>query len=100
IVPGPSVINDEPILFWGLIASMWLGNLMLVVLNLPLVGFWVKLLRVPYDYMFPFIVIICCIGIYSIKSSPFDIYVAFAFGILGFAFVKLECEPAPLLLGF
>jgi putative tricarboxylic transport membrane protein len=100
IVPGPSVIANEPVLFWGLIASMWIGNLMLVVLNLPLVGIWVSLLRVPYDYLFPFILIVCCIGIYSINTSAFDVYVAFAFGVLGFVFLKLGCEPAPLLLGF
>ncbi|SMF56656.1 TctA family transporter [Xaviernesmea oryzae] len=100
IVPGPSIIEKEPALFWGLIVSMWIGNLMLIVLNMPLIGLWVKLLKVPYDIMFPFIVVVCCVGIYSIKGGVFDIYMAAIFGVFGFLFSKLECEPAPLLLGF
>lgn len=100
IQPGPQVMTKNPELFWGLIASMWLGNLMLVVLNLPLVGLWVKLLKVPYGVMFPAIIVFCCIGVYSIDNASFDILVAAGFGMLGFVFAKLKCEPAPLLLGF
>jgi putative tricarboxylic transport membrane protein len=100
IQPGPQVMTRNPELFWGLIASMWLGNLMLVVLNLPLVGLWVKLLKVPYHVLFPAIVVFCCIGVYSIDNASFDILVAAAFGVAGFVFAKLKCEAAPLLLGF
>ena len=100
IAPGPRVMTDRPGLFWGLIASMWIGNLMLVVLNLPLVGLWVKLLRVPYRLMFPSIIVFCCIGAYTINSKPFDLYVMAFFSIFGYIALKLECEPAPLILGF
>jgi TctA family transporter len=86
-------------LFWGLIASMWLGNLMLVVLNLPLIGLWVRLLQVPYGYLFPTILILCCIGTYTLNSSTGDVIVMTVFGVIGYAFRKLDCEPAPLLLG-
>ena len=100
ISPGPRVMTDRPELFWGLIASMWIGNLMLVVLNLPLVGMWVKLLRVPYRLLFPAIVAFCCIGAYAVNSNPFDLYVMAFFAAFGYLCLKLDCEPAPLILGF
>jgi putative tricarboxylic transport membrane protein len=100
IQPGPQVMSSNPPLFWGLIASMWIGNLMLVVLNLPLIGIWVKLLRVPYRVLYPAILLFCSIGVYTINNSNFDIMQTVVFGFLGIVFVKLECEPAPLLLGF
>src|SRR5687767_7153810 len=100
IQPGPQVMTSNPDLFWGLIASMWIGNLMLVVLNLPMIGIWVRLLRVPYRLLYPAILVFCCIGVYSLMNNVFDIYVAVLFGILGWIFVKFDCEPAPLLLGF
>src|SRR5262249_12814839 len=90
----------QPELFWGLIASMWLGNLFLLVINLPLIGIWVKLLSVPYRLMFPFIVVIACIGIYSVKNTTFDVWMALVFGLVGYVFFKLKLPPAPLLLGF
>jgi TctA family transporter len=100
IQPGPQVMTSNPALFWGLIASMWVGNLMLVVLNLPLIGMWIKLLTVPYRMLYPAILLFCCIGVYSLSNSTFDIYVTAVFGLLGYIFSKLECEPAPLILGF
>lgn len=100
IQPGPQVMSSNPALFWGLIASMWVGNLMLIVLNLPLIGIWVRLLSVPYRMLFPAIVVFCCIGLYTLNNSTFDIHVAALFGLVGYAFHKLDCEPAPLLLGF
>ncbi|MFG6459568.1 tripartite tricarboxylate transporter permease [Roseateles sp. BYS96W] len=100
IQPGPQVMTSNPQLFWGLIASMWIGNLMLIVLNLPLIGIWIKLLTVPYRFLFPAIVIFCCIGAYSVNSNVLDVYLTAAFALLGYVFYKLSCEPAPLLLGF
>jgi putative tricarboxylic transport membrane protein len=100
IAPGPQVMTERPQLFWGMIASMWVGNLMLVVLNLPLIGMWVKLLSVPYRLLYPAILLFCCIGVFSINNSNFDILLTVAFGVLGYICVKLECEPAPLILGF
>ncbi len=100
IQPGPQVMTSNPALFWGLIASMWLGNVMLIVLNLPMIGLWVKLLTIPYRYLYPAILVFCCIGVYSVNNTSFDIYLTAIFGVLGYIFVKLECEPAPLLLGF
>lgn len=100
ITPGPNVINDQPALFWGIIASMWIGNLLLVVLNLPLIGLWVKMLTIPYRVLFPAIVIFASIGCYSINNNPFDVYAIIAFGILGYVLSRYGCEPAPLLLGF
>jgi TctA family transporter len=100
IQPGPMVMTSNPELFWGLIASMWIGNLMLVVLNLPLIGIWIKLLTVPYRWMFPAIVLFCAIGVYSTNNNSFDIWMVALFGLVGYAFIKLGCEPAPLLLGF
>lgn len=99
VTPGPNIISSEPMLFWGLIASMWIGNVMLVVLNLPLIRIWVKLLGVPYRMLFPIIVALCCIGVYTVNSNSFDVLVMVGFGVLGYVFLKLKCEPAPLLLG-
>ncbi len=100
IVPGPQVMTKQPELFWGLIASMWIGNLMLVVINLPLVGLWVRLLRVPYRLLFPAILIFCAIGVYSINNAPADVVMVAAFGLVGYWLVKHDFEPAPMLLGF
>jgi len=100
IQPGPQVMTSNPQLFWGLIASMWIGNLMLVVLNLPLIGMWIKLLTVPYRYLFPAIVLFCAIGVYTTNNNTFDIWLVAAFGFIGYYFNKLGMEPAPLLLGF
>ncbi|WP_373946655.1 tripartite tricarboxylate transporter permease [Paracoccus marcusii] len=100
IVPGPNVVSEQPMLFWGIIASMWIGNLMLVVLNLPLIGLWVKLLTVPYYVLFPIIMAMCAIGVYSVDNNTFDLYAVAFFGLLGYVMSKLRCEPAPLLLGF
>ena len=100
IVPGPNVISRNPDLFWGIVASMWLGNLMLVLLNLPLIGLWVRLLTIPYYVLFPAILALASIGVYSLKSNPFDLYTLAVFGGLGYGLVRLGCEPAPLLLGF
>jgi TctA family transporter len=100
IQPGPQVMTSNPELFWGLIASMWIGNLMLVILNLPLIGMWIKLLSVPYRYLFPAIVLFCAIGVYSTNNNTFDVWMVAIFGFIGYIFVKLGAEPAPLLLGF
>jgi TctA family transporter len=100
ITPGPQVMTQNPELFWGIIASMWIGNLLLVVLNLPLVGIWVSLLRVPYRWLFPSIIMFCCIGNYSVNNNAVDVYLCALVGVLGYALVKLECEPAPLILGY
>jgi putative tricarboxylic transport membrane protein len=100
ITPGPTVIDDQPALFWGIIASMWIGNVMLVILNLPLIGLWVKMLTIPYRLLFPAIVIFASIGCYSINSNPFDVYAIAVFGVMGYTLIRLGCEPAPLLLGF
>lgn len=100
IQPGPQVMTSNPALFWGLVASMWIGNVMLLLLNLPLIAIWVKLLRVPYHVIYPAVILFCCIGVYSISNSIFDVYLTAVCGLLGFVFSKLHCEPAPLLLGF
>jgi putative tricarboxylic transport membrane protein len=100
IQPGPQVMTSNPSLFWGLIVSMWIGNLMLVVLNLPLIGLWVKLLSVPYRVLYPAILLFCCIGAYSVNNNVFDVFMTIPFAILGYIFKKLDCEPAPMLLGF
>ncbi|ABP34934.1 tripartite tricarboxylate transporter permease [Polynucleobacter asymbioticus] len=100
IQPGPQVMTSNPALFWGLIASMWIGNVMLILLNLPLIGIWVKLLKIPYRFMYPAILVFCCIGVYTVNNTVFDVYVTAAFGIIGYLFFKLGCEPPPLLLGF
>ena len=100
IVPGPQVMTKQPELFWNMIASMWIGNLMLIVINLPLVGMWVSLLRVPYRLLYPAILVFCYIGIYSINNAPADVIIAAVFGIIGYWLVKHDFEPAPMLLGF
>jgi TctA family transporter len=100
IQPGPQVMTSNPQLFWGLIASMWVGNLMLIILNLPLIGMWIKLLTVPYRFLFPAILSFCCIGLYTLNNNNFDVFMAALFGVIGVVFYKLGCEPAPLLLGF
>jgi putative tricarboxylic transport membrane protein len=100
IQPGPQVMASNPTLFWGLIVSMWVGNLMLVVLNLPMIGIWVKLLTVPYRFLYPSILVFCCIGAYTVSNNTFDVLMTAAFGLLGYLFKRLGCEPAPLLLGF
>ncbi|WP_420224007.1 tripartite tricarboxylate transporter permease [Pigmentiphaga litoralis] len=99
IQPGPQVMTANPELFWGLIASMWIGNLMLVVLNLPLIGLWVKLLKVPYRILYPAILMICSIGVYTLNYNVFDIWMTAFFGFVGYVWSKLKCEGAPLLLG-
>jgi TctA family transporter len=98
IQPGPSVMVEQPKLFWGLIASMWCGNLMLIVLNLPLVGLWVKMISIPYRYLFPAIVLFSAIGVYTINNGNFDVYLMAFFGVVGYIFKKIDAEPAPLLL--
>src|SRR5437868_5361905 len=100
IVPGPQVMTKQPELFWGMIASMWIGNLALIVINLPMVGIWVRLLRVPYRHLFPMIVIFCCIGVYSLNNAPFDVSMTAIFGVVGYWLVKHDFEPAPMILGF
>jgi TctA family transporter len=100
IAPGPQVMTERPELFWGLIASMWIGNLMLLVLNLPLIGLWVKLLAVPYRLLFPAIFVFCCIGVFTVDNKIFDVYALAALSLVGYVLIKLECEPAPLVLGF
>jgi putative tricarboxylic transport membrane protein len=100
IQPGPQVMTSNPGLFWGLIASMWIGNLMLVVLNLPMIGIWIKLLTVPYRVLYPAILLFCAIGVYTVNNTSFDVMQTAFFGLIGVLFAKLECEPAPLLLGF
>jgi putative tricarboxylic transport membrane protein len=99
IQPGPEVMTKKPDLFWGMIASMWIGNLMLVVINLPMIGMWVKLLTVPYRFLAPAILLFCCIGAYSLQNSTFHVMQVAMFGILGYIFVRLGCEGAPFLLG-
>jgi TctA family transporter len=100
IAPGPQVMTERPELFWGLVASMWIGNLMLLVLNLPLIGLWVKLLAVPYRLLFPAIFVFCCIGVFTVDNKIFDIYVLAALSAVAYVLIKLDCEPAPLILGF
>lgn len=100
IQPGPRIVETQPQLFWGLIVSMWIGNLMLLVINLPLIGVWVSLLKVPYRYLYPTILVFCGIGVYSVNNSTFDIYTTALFGLVGYVLIKLRCEPAPLLIGF
>jgi TctA family transporter len=100
IQPGPSVIAEQPALFWGIIASMWIGNFFLIVLNLPMIGMWVRIVSIPYHYLFPAILVFCSIGVFSLKNTEFDIYLMALFGMLGYVFTKLGCEPAPMLLAF
>jgi putative tricarboxylic transport membrane protein len=100
IQPGPSVINEQPALFWGIIVSMWIGNLFLIILNLPLIGMWVKMITIPYQLLYPAILVFCGIGVFSLNNSTFDIYLMGLFGVLGYVLSKLGCEPAPMLLAF
>ena len=100
IQPGPTVMTQQPALFWGLIASMWVGNLMLLVLNLPLIGLWVRMIQVPYRYLYPAIIVFCAIGVFSLSNVAFDLQIMMLFGLLGYVFKKLDCEPVPMLLGF
>lgn len=100
ITPGPQVMSSNPGLFWGLIVSMWIGNLILIVLNLPLIRLWVQLLKVPYHWLYPAILCFCCIGVYSISNNVFDVWMTIGFGLVGYVFYKLNCEAAPLILGF
>jgi TctA family transporter len=100
IQPGPRMVEAQPDLFWGLIASMWVGNLMLLVINLPMIGVWVKLLQVPYKYLYPSILIFCSIGVYSLNNNVFDIYMTLMFGVFGYLCNKLRLEAAPMLIGF
>jgi putative tricarboxylic transport membrane protein len=100
IQPGPQVMTSNPELFWGLIASMWIGNAMLIILNLPLIGIWIKFLTIPYRWLFPSIVLFCAVGVYSTNNNTWDIWMVALFGVIGYIFLKLNCEPAPLLLGF
>jgi len=100
LIPGPQVMLKHPTLFWGMIASMWIGNLFLLIINLPLIGLWVRLLKVPYRLMFTTILLFCAIGIYSINNNPYDVYFTAFFGLAGYLFIKLGLEPAPMLLGF
>jgi putative tricarboxylic transport membrane protein len=100
IAPGPQVMTQRPELFWGLVASMWIGNAMLVILNLPLIGLWVKILQVPYRWLFPSILTFMAIGVYSVNNLDLDIYMTVFFGVLGYVFMKFKCEPAPLILAF
>src|SRR5690606_9659163 len=99
VSPGPQVLTSHPDIFWGMVTSMWLGNFMLVIINLPLIGIWVKFLQVPYRLLFPSIVLICCVGIYSVGSQPTDVIQVGLFGIAGYILHKLKLEAAPLLLG-
>ncbi|MBV9862150.1 MAG: tripartite tricarboxylate transporter permease [Alphaproteobacteria bacterium] len=99
IAPGPQVMTQHPDLFWGVVASMWIGNMMLLVLNLPLVGVWVRLLAIPYRFLYPTILVFCCIGVYSVSNSAFDVFLAAGFGLVGYVFKRLNCAPAPLILG-
>ncbi|MGL4635805.1 MAG: tripartite tricarboxylate transporter permease [Beijerinckiaceae bacterium] len=100
IVPGPQIMTKQPELFWGMIASMWVGNLMLLIINLPLIGLWVKLLKVPYRMLFPAILLFCCIGIYSVNNQPFDVLITGVFGLFGYFLLKHGFEPAPMLIAF
>ena len=100
IQPGPQIMTERPDLFWGMVASMWLGNLMLVIINLPLIGIWVQLLKVPYRFLYLAILLFCAIGVYTVNNSPSAVMLAALFGVVGFVLMRLECEPAPMILGF
>ena len=100
IQPGPQIMTERPAMFWGMIASMWIGNLMLVIINLPLIGMWVQLLRVPYRFLYLAILLFCGIGVYTVNNSSAAVLLAAFFGVAGYVFMRLECEPAPLILGF
>jgi len=99
IQPGPQVMTERPGLVWGMIVSMWIGNLMLVIINLPLIGIWVQLVRIRYEFLFAMIIVFCCMGTYGINNSVFDVFIAVVFALFGYLLIKLDCEPAPLALG-
>jgi len=100
IQPGPQIMSERPQLFWGMVASMWIGNLMLVIINLPLIGIWVQLLKVPYRFLYLAILLFCGIGVYTVSNSASAVLLAAFFGVVGFVLMRLECEPAPMILGF
>jgi TctA family transporter len=100
IQPGPQIMAERPTMFWGMVASMWIGNAMLVIINLPLIGMWVQLLKVPYRFLYLSILLFCAIGVYTVNNSPSAVLMAAFFGLVGFVFMRLECEPAPMILGF
>jgi TctA family transporter len=100
IQPGPTIITEQATLFWGVVVSMWIGNVFLLILNLPLIGLWVRMISVPYHLLYPAIMVFCAIGVFSISNTTFDVYLMALFGLLGYVFMKLGCEPTPLLLGF
>ncbi|MCC7273322.1 MAG: tripartite tricarboxylate transporter permease [Alphaproteobacteria bacterium] len=100
VTPSPRIISEQPAFFWGIVCSMWIGNVMLLIINLPLIGIWVQLLRLPYRLLHPIILLLCCIGVYSLNASSFDVVLMLIFGVLGYLLLKFGCEPAPLLLGF
>jgi TctA family transporter len=99
IQPGPQIMKEQPQLVWGVIASMWVGNLMLLIINLPLIGLWVTMLKIPYRLLFPAIVLFCCIGTFGIANSLFNVWLMLGFAVVGYFFIKVGVEPAPLLLG-
>ncbi len=100
IQPGPAIITEQASLFWGVVVSMWIGNVFLLILNLPLIGLWVRMIAVPYHLLYPAILVFCAVGVFSISNTVFDVYLMALFGLLGYVFHKLGCEPTPLLLGF
>src|SRR5204863_3344425 len=100
IRPGPQIMTERPEMFWGMIASMWIGNLMLLIINLPLIGMWVQLLKVPYRFLYLAVLLFCAIGVYTVSNSAVAVLLAALFGVAGYVFTRLECEPAPLILGF
>ena len=100
ITPGPQVMRDHPELFWGLVASMWIGNCLLVILNLPLVGMWIQLLKIPYRWLYPSILVFACVGVFTVNNSPLDLALAALFGLMGYVFLKLGLELSPFILGF
>jgi TctA family transporter len=100
IQPGPTIITEQATLFWGVVVSMWIGNVFLLILNLPLIGLWVRMISVPYRLLYPAIIVFCVIGVFSIGNTTFDVHLMALFGLLGYIFHKIGCEPTPLLLGF
>ncbi|MGQ0676269.1 MAG: tripartite tricarboxylate transporter permease [Rhodospirillales bacterium] len=100
IQPGPAIVTEQAPLFWGVVVSMWIGNVFLLILNLPLIGLWVRMIAVPYHFLYPAILLFCAIGVFSLSNTTFDVFVMALFGLLGYVFNKLGCEPTPMLLGF
>jgi TctA family transporter len=99
VQPGPQLMSTHPELFWGVVASMWIGNMMLLILNLPMIGVWIKFLSIPYRFLYPGIILFCCIGVYSVRNSAFDVLLAAGIGLFGITARQLNCSPAPLVLG-